>query len=88
MSGRPVFNPQKYLPLTGGTMTGALTLTNLRTQQVTVAALPAAATAGAGARSFVTDANATLILGLGLAAVGGGANKVPVYSDGANWIVG
>lgn len=54
----------------------------------TVAQLPAAATAGAGARAFVTDGSTTLILGLGLAVVGGGANKVPVYSDGTNWIVG
>jgi hypothetical protein len=32
----------------------------------TVATLPAAATAGAGATAFVTDGSATLILGLGL----------------------
>lgn len=54
----------------------------------TVATLPAAATAGAGATAFVTDANTTIILGLGLAVVGGGANKVPVYSDGTNWLIG
>lgn len=54
----------------------------------TVAQLPAAATAGAGAMAFVTDASTTVILGLGLTVVGGGANKVPVYSDGANWIIG
>lgn len=54
----------------------------------TVATLPAAATAGAGATAFVTDANTTIILGLGLAVTGGGANKVPVYSDGTNWLIG
>lgn len=54
----------------------------------TVATLPAAATAGAGATAFVTDASTTLVLGLGGAVVGGGANKVPVYSDGTNWIIG
>lgn len=54
----------------------------------TVANLPAAATAGAGATAFVTDASTTLILGLGGAVTGGGANKVPVYSDGTNWIYG
>lgn len=55
---------------------------------MTVAQLPAAATAGAGATAFVIDSTTTLALGLGLAVVGGGANKVPVYCDGANWIIG
>lgn len=54
----------------------------------TVAGLPAAATAGAGATAFVTDASTTLILGLGGTVTGGGTNKVPVYSDGTNWIYG
>lgn len=54
----------------------------------TVATLPSAATAGAGATAFVTDASTTLILGLGGTVTGGGANKVPVYSDGTNWIYG
>lgn len=60
----------------------------LRTNQTTVALLPAAATAGAGATAFVTDANATKAAGDGAVVVGGGANKVPVYSDGTNWIIG
>lgn len=51
----------------------------------TVAQLTAAATAGAGARSFVTDATATTFLST---VAGGGANKVPVVSDGANWLIG
>lgn len=54
----------------------------------TVAGLPSASTSGAGATAFVTDSNTTLALGLGLSVTGGGANKVPVYSDGTNWIVG
>ena len=54
----------------------------------TVAALPAAATAGAGATAFVTDASTTLTLGIGTAVVGGGANKLPVHSDGTSWIIG
>lgn len=54
----------------------------------TVANLPAAGTAGAGATAFVTDASTTLILGLGGTVTGGGANKVPVFSDGTNWIYG
>ena len=50
-----------------------------------VGSLPAAATAGAGARSFVTDASATTFLST---VAGGGANKVPVVSDGTNWLIG
>lgn len=51
----------------------------------TVAGLPAAATAGANARMFVTDA---LAPAFGATVVGGGAVLIPVYSDGANWKVG
>ena len=51
----------------------------------TVATLPSAATSGVGARSFVSDANATTFASN---VVGGGANKVPVYSDGTNWKIG
>lgn len=59
-----------FVPVTGAT---------------TVAALPAAATAGAGARAFVTDANATTFAST---VAGGGANAVPVVSNGTNWIIG
>lgn len=51
----------------------------------TVATLPAAATAGAGARSYVTDALAPTFL---TAVVGGGAIATPVFSDGASWKAG
>ncbi len=51
----------------------------------TVAQLPTAATAGAGARSFVTDATATTFLST---VAGGGANGVPVVSNGTNWLIG
>lgn len=51
----------------------------------TVATLPAAGTAGAGARAYVTDANATTYLSI---VAGGGANIVPVFSDGTNWKIG
>jgi len=51
----------------------------------TIAQLPAAATAGAGARAFVTDANSTTFLSV---VASGGANKVPVVSDGTNWLIG
>lgn len=62
---------------------GTAVLTNY-----TVANLPSAATAGAGATAFVTDASTTLVLGLGGTVAGGGANKAPVYSDGTNWLYG
>lgn len=57
----------------------------IRTLSTTVASLPTAANAGAGARAFVTDANSTTFLST---VAGGGANKVPVVSDGTNWIIG
>lgn len=55
---------------------------------IAVASLPSAATVGAGAQAFVTDANTTFALGVGTFVVGGGANKVPVYSDGTDWLIG
>jgi hypothetical protein len=58
---------------------------HIKVPGVTVANLPAAATAGAGARSFVTDALAPVF---GSAVTGGGAVNVPVYSTGAAWFVG
>jgi len=51
----------------------------------TVSTLPPAATAGSGARAYVTDANATTFASV---VAGGGANAVPVYSDGTNWRIG
>jgi hypothetical protein len=39
----------------------------------------------AGARAFITDGSTTTF---GATVAGGGANKVPVYSDGTNWKVG
>ena len=54
----------------------------------TVAQLPAAATAGQGARSAVTDATQTLTAGIGATVAGGGANIVPVFSNGTNWLIG
>jgi hypothetical protein len=51
----------------------------------TVATLPSAADAGAGAKLFVSDASGPTF---GATVVGGGATNVPVYSDGTNWKVG
>jgi hypothetical protein len=57
----------------------------LKSATYTVATLPAAATVGAGARAYVTDANSTTYRA---AAAGGGANKVSVFTDGASWFLG
>lgn len=55
------------------------------TTNYTVATLPSAATSGAGARTFVTNALGPTF---GATVVGGGAVFTPVYSDGTNWKVG
>jgi hypothetical protein len=55
------------------------------TGSTTVAALPSAATVGAGARAFVTDATSSTFHNT---VVGGGSTKVPVVSDGTNWLIG
>lgn len=78
-----VFRDIKLRNILSGTGAGAY----YQLPAQTVAQLTAAATAGAGALAFVTDATLTAITGLGLAVTGGGANKVPVYSDGTDWII-
>jgi len=57
----------------------------VQTPSMKVTNLAAAETAGAGARAFVTDATATTFLST---VAGGGSNKVPVVSDGTNWLIG
>lgn len=57
----------------------------LKLGTLTVANLPAAATAGAGSTAFVTDANATTHASV---VAGGGSNGIPVYCDGTNWRIG
>lgn len=64
---------------------GVLTWGSTIGKVTTVASLTAAATAGVGARAFVTDATATTFASV---VAGGGANNVPVYSDGTNWLIG
>jgi hypothetical protein len=55
------------------------------TNPVTVASLPAASSTYKGQRAFVTDATATTFAST---VSGGGANNVPVYCDGSNWLIG
>lgn len=71
------------------TLTTGLTIKNgvAVMTNYTVANLPTASTVQGG-MAFVTDSTTTMALGIGTAVVGGGANKVPVYSDGAAWLIG
>jgi hypothetical protein len=50
--------------------------------------IPPAATAGAGASGFVSDATLPAAGNFGAAYTSGGANFAPVYCDGANWFIG
>ena len=70
-----------------GNITGGNILTDniIKTTAKTFATLPAAANIGAGARSFITDANTGTF---GSQVTSGGANAVPVWTDGTNWYVG
>jgi len=67
--------------------TGAATgsTSHIKVPAVAVLSLPAAATAGVGARAFVNDALAPVF---GNTVATGGAVAVPVYSDGSAWKVG
>jgi len=51
----------------------------------TVATLPSAVTSGAGTRAFVSDSSVTTF---NTTVASGGANTVPVFSNGTNWKVG
>lgn len=62
-----------------------LTVNYIKTTAITVAELESAATLGAGARSFVSDADTTTF---GTIVSGGGSNNIPVFSNGSNWLVG
>lgn len=67
--------------------TGSVWVPHAKTPIVAVGGLPAAATYP-GARYIVNDANATLAAGIGTTVAAGGANIVPVFSDGTNWVIG
>lgn len=59
-----------------------------RSYVTTVEALPAPGGAGAGARAMVTDALHTHAESMGQVVLPLGDNVVPVYCDGASWLVG
>ena len=59
----------------------------VKTTAVNFAQLPSASAVGAGAIHFVLDSMTSKLTGQGTAAAGGGANKVPVYSDGTSWMI-
>ena len=67
--------------------TGQARLFIQRTGSTTVAGLPSAVTYAFG-RCSVTDSTTTFTLGVGSTVVGGGANIVPVWSDGVSWRIG
>lgn len=83
-----------------GWFTGAITAATLsatgfaycgkvQTVATTLVALGTAAGAGSGTRAWVTDANETFTAAnFGATATAGGANAVPVISDGTNWKIG
>jgi hypothetical protein len=52
---------------------------------VTVSSLPTAAAKYTGLKAYVTDANATTF---NSTVAGSGANKVPVFCNGSNWVIG
>lgn len=64
---------------------GNVVAETVQTTPVTFANLPNAGTAGAGTRAFITDGSTATF---GATVAGGGANIVPVYSDGTDWKVG
>lgn len=69
-----------------GNFTVVASTTYVKTSSTTVAGLPAAGIgSGTGSRYFVTDATATTFASV---VAGGGANRVPVYSDGTDWRIG
>ena len=74
-------------PLDGSATTSTwsqVTAANFYTAPVNVSALPSPS---AGMRAMVNDATSDVASGVGTVVSGGGSNTVPVYYDGANWII-
>jgi hypothetical protein len=74
-----------YFNQLNGTLNTLIAPSVLSTTVYKVADLPSAVTATAGARTFVSDSSVTTF---NSTVAGGGANTVPVFSNGTNWKVG
>ena len=78
--------------LTGKTLTGPITdaikTGGVGTSTVALLAIAYPAATSRGFRTCVIDATQALTAGIGAIVAGGGANCVPVYSDGTNWRIG
>jgi hypothetical protein len=70
--------------------TGNITGGNINTgsRVVTTPVAFSTLTAVTGARAFVNDGNLVAATNFGAQVSGGGANTVPVWSDGTNWYIG
>lgn len=89
--GQPVANKvaaTEHEFTVAGTTAGKIGSYGVLVPAVAVAALPAAAAGNRGARHTVTDSNAAFTAGIGAIVAAGGANIVPVFSDGTNWRIG
>lgn len=67
------------------TANNVISTTTIKTNATTYSSLPLPNSAGAGARSFITDSDTVTFLSV---VSGGGSNAVPVISNGTDWIVG
>jgi hypothetical protein len=67
---------------------GWIEITRSGVGSMTVAQLTPSSAYTRGARAIVSDATATITAGIGTVVVGGGANVVPVFNDGAGWRIG
>ena len=78
--------------LTSKTLTGPITdaikTGGVGTSTVALLALAYPAATSRGFRTVVIDATQALTAGIGAVVAGGGANCVPVYSDGTYWRIG
>jgi hypothetical protein len=63
---------------------GAVTCTSVQTTPIAYAQLPNPVGI-TGTRAFITDGSTSTF---NATVTGGGANKVPIFSDGTNWKVG
>jgi len=65
-----------------------VTANNVQFNNLTYADLPQSPNIIAGQRAFINDANLEAVENFGEVVGGGGANSVPVWSDGTNWRIG